>query len=217
MGAIALTPLSLSVDASNDKIWQSYAGGVVTESCPCNKDSCRGWARRASGAWRRTATPSHQAHRPAPFLSPQSTTASRPRATAATARTTTTRSRTWVIAKALLMQCTRTCRLTNAIISCATRAPAPSLSNTFSHGERTGASRATSSSAVARLTALAASAVCSSTMRTLRSEAYTVRLERLEWGARVVWCNEKCSTTILPMCATPRQPNPRKAFSEGPR
>jgi len=55
MGAIALTPLSLSVDASNDKIWQSYAGGVVTESCPCNKDSCRGWARRASGAWRRTA------------------------------------------------------------------------------------------------------------------------------------------------------------------
>ena len=40
MGAIAMTPLSLSVDASDDKIWQSYAGGVVTESCPCNKDSC---------------------------------------------------------------------------------------------------------------------------------------------------------------------------------
>ena len=40
MAAIAMTPLSLSVDASQDKIWQSYAGGVVTESCPCNKDNC---------------------------------------------------------------------------------------------------------------------------------------------------------------------------------
>ena len=28
MGAIAMTPLSLSVDASDDKIWQSYSGGV---------------------------------------------------------------------------------------------------------------------------------------------------------------------------------------------
>ena len=40
MAAIAMTPLSLSVDASDDSIWQSYSGGVVTASCPCNKDSC---------------------------------------------------------------------------------------------------------------------------------------------------------------------------------
>jgi hypothetical protein len=31
MAAIASTPLSLSVDASNDSIWQSYSGGIVTE------------------------------------------------------------------------------------------------------------------------------------------------------------------------------------------
>ena len=40
LGAIALTPLSLSVDASDDKIWQSYAGGVVTAACKCNNDNC---------------------------------------------------------------------------------------------------------------------------------------------------------------------------------
>ena len=40
LAALAATPLSLSVDASNDAIWQSYSGGVVTESCKCNQDSC---------------------------------------------------------------------------------------------------------------------------------------------------------------------------------
>ena len=37
--AIAAQPLSLSVDASANW-WQSYAGGVVTRSCVCTKDSC---------------------------------------------------------------------------------------------------------------------------------------------------------------------------------
>jgi len=38
--AIAMTPLSLSVDASDDSIWQSYSGGVVTAACKCNNGNC---------------------------------------------------------------------------------------------------------------------------------------------------------------------------------
>ena len=37
--AIANSPLSLSVDASNDAVWQSYSGGVVTEKCSTCKDA----------------------------------------------------------------------------------------------------------------------------------------------------------------------------------
>ena len=33
MTAIANYPLSLSVDASNDSVWQDYSGGVVTGHC----------------------------------------------------------------------------------------------------------------------------------------------------------------------------------------
>ena len=41
MAAIANYPLSLSVDASNDAIWQSYSGGVVTGKCStCKSASC---------------------------------------------------------------------------------------------------------------------------------------------------------------------------------
>jgi hypothetical protein len=40
MAAIAASPLSLSVDASNDAIWQSYSGGVVTSACKCDGDAC---------------------------------------------------------------------------------------------------------------------------------------------------------------------------------
>ena len=38
--AIYAQPLSLSVDASDDAIWQSYSGGVVTASCKCSNDAC---------------------------------------------------------------------------------------------------------------------------------------------------------------------------------
>ncbi len=37
--AIANSPLSLSVDASNDAVWQSYSGGIVTEKCSTCKDA----------------------------------------------------------------------------------------------------------------------------------------------------------------------------------
>lgn len=39
MTAIANSPLSLSVDASNDAVWQAYAGGIVTEECSTCKDA----------------------------------------------------------------------------------------------------------------------------------------------------------------------------------
>jgi len=39
MVAIANYPLSLSVDASDDAIWQSYSGGVVTGKCGTCKDA----------------------------------------------------------------------------------------------------------------------------------------------------------------------------------
>jgi C1A family cysteine protease len=38
---LATQPVSLSVDASNDAIWQDYAGGVVTQKCStCTKPDC---------------------------------------------------------------------------------------------------------------------------------------------------------------------------------
>lgn len=41
LASLALHPISLSVDASNDKIWQDYAGGVVTAKCStCTKPDC---------------------------------------------------------------------------------------------------------------------------------------------------------------------------------
>jgi C1A family cysteine protease len=40
LAALASTPLSLSVDASNDSIWQSYNGGIVTQACKCDNDNC---------------------------------------------------------------------------------------------------------------------------------------------------------------------------------
>jgi hypothetical protein len=39
MAAIALTPISLSVDASGNG-WQSYAGGVYSHKCTCTTDAC---------------------------------------------------------------------------------------------------------------------------------------------------------------------------------
>lgn len=39
MAAIAMVPLSLSVDASAN-FWQFYSGGVVTEACKCDNDNC---------------------------------------------------------------------------------------------------------------------------------------------------------------------------------
>lgn len=37
--AIAMVPLSLSVDASANW-WQLYAGGIVTRACRCSGDAC---------------------------------------------------------------------------------------------------------------------------------------------------------------------------------
>ena len=39
MAAIALNPISLSVDASGNG-WQSYSGGVYAHSCKCTSDAC---------------------------------------------------------------------------------------------------------------------------------------------------------------------------------
>lgn len=39
MAAIAMQPISLSVDASAN-FWQFYSGGVVTEACKCANDNC---------------------------------------------------------------------------------------------------------------------------------------------------------------------------------
>ena len=39
MAAIAMVPLSLSVDASGN-FWQFYSGGIVTEACKCDNDNC---------------------------------------------------------------------------------------------------------------------------------------------------------------------------------
>ena len=40
MAALLQVPVTLSVDASDDSIWQSYSGGVVTQKCACKSDSC---------------------------------------------------------------------------------------------------------------------------------------------------------------------------------
>ena len=43
MTAIANYPLSLSVDASNDAVWQDYSGGVVAGDCSsCKSADCLG-------------------------------------------------------------------------------------------------------------------------------------------------------------------------------
>lgn len=41
LASLAVQPISLSVDASDDKIWQDYAGGIVTAKCStCTKPDC---------------------------------------------------------------------------------------------------------------------------------------------------------------------------------